>query len=289
MPGCRCGCDAFVARRPASPRLNVYIDGQNLFRSSQRCFNDVDVPYANYDPIALGRLAASWSPGAILNEVRFYTGVPRLDIDDAERYLAHFWIDKINHYSGFRAPIRFVGFTRTLAYRFSSNRPPEAREKGIDVRLALDLVLGAIDDDYDVAVIFSQDKDLNEAVDSVHHERSRVGRWIHLECSFPIPDATTIQSRYGNSVDRMGLANTRWRRLDRAMYSGCRDSRDFRPFIRSGEDTTFRGDFEYVGHETPSGCVPNLSVRRSFRPGERFPVCATCAAPVAFARYKRFV
>jgi len=293
MWACRCGCESLVAGRPATPRVFVYIDGQNLFRSAHRCFNDVDVPYANYDPMALGRLAASWWPGCVLGEVRFYTGKPGMDIDDAERYWAVFWTNKVNHFSGYRTPTRFVSFTRTLAYRFFRNRPPEGREKGIDVRLALDLLLGAIDDQYDIAVVFSQDKDLNEAVDSVHHERTgvaggRVGRWIHLESAFPIPDASTVMSRTGNSIDQMGLANTRWRKLDRATYRACRDTRDFRPTMRSGQVTTYGGDFEYVGHETASNCTPNPAARQSLRAGDRFPPCLVCGDALLFARYRRF-
>ena len=40
-------------------------------------------------------------------------------------------------------------------------------EKGIDVRLALDVVPMARENLYDVALIFSQDQDLSEAADEV--------------------------------------------------------------------------------------------------------------------------
>ncbi|MGH9185657.1 MAG: NYN domain-containing protein, partial [Acidimicrobiales bacterium] len=43
----------------------------------------------------------------------------------------------------------------------------EAREKGIDVLIALHMVMGAVRDDYDVAVLASGDSDLVPAVEMV--------------------------------------------------------------------------------------------------------------------------
>jgi hypothetical protein len=43
--------------------------------------------------------------------------------------------------------------------------PP--REKGVDVKLAIDLVMKAIEDVYDVAIIASCDSDLNPAIDAL--------------------------------------------------------------------------------------------------------------------------
>jgi uncharacterized LabA/DUF88 family protein len=40
-----------------------------------------------------------------------------------------------------------------------------SREKGIDVKLATDLVVGAVDDKYDVAIVVSSDTDLVPAID----------------------------------------------------------------------------------------------------------------------------
>jgi hypothetical protein len=45
------------------------------------------------------------------------------------------------------------------------NQP--AREKGIDVQLAIDYVSGAVDDRYDVGIIFSTDTDLRPALEFV--------------------------------------------------------------------------------------------------------------------------
>ncbi len=49
------------------------------------------------------------------------------------------------------------------------------REKGIDVKLATDLIVGAVDNKYDVAIIVSSDADLVPAIDWV---RNRTGKKV---------------------------------------------------------------------------------------------------------------
>lgn len=66
-------------------------------------------------------------------------------------------------------------FSRTLRYRNQTVRLPDGsnytilvgQEKGVDVRLALDVVRLALENVYDVGLIFSQDQDLTEAVEEV--------------------------------------------------------------------------------------------------------------------------
>jgi uncharacterized LabA/DUF88 family protein len=51
--------------------------------------------------------------------------------------------------------------------RFQVNGGGHLREKGVDVRLAVDLVRLAAEDKYDVAIVISRDEDLLHAVDTV--------------------------------------------------------------------------------------------------------------------------
>jgi hypothetical protein len=55
----------------------------------------------------------------------------------------------------------------------------EAREKGIDVLIALSMVVGAMRDEYDVAVLFSADTDLLPALEKVIElgKRCEVAAW----------------------------------------------------------------------------------------------------------------
>ncbi|GBE16674.1 NYN domain protein [bacterium BMS3Abin15] len=52
------------------------------------------------------------------------------------------------------------------------------REKGIDVKLATDLIVGAVDDKYDVAIIVSSDSDLVPAIDWVRARKNKKVEYI---------------------------------------------------------------------------------------------------------------
>ena len=47
-------------------------------------------------------------------------------------------------------------------------------EKGVDVKLAVDLLVGAYDDLYDVAIIVSSDTDLIPAIQKIKHLKKKV-------------------------------------------------------------------------------------------------------------------
>lgn len=93
------------------------------------------------------------------------------------------------------------------------------QEKGVDVRLALDVIRLALNNQYDVAVIFSQDQDLAEVVADVIEIARVQHRWIKLACAFPEgPNATAHR----------GIDKTEWIPMDQAFYDACLDSHDYR-------------------------------------------------------------
>ena len=61
------------------------------------------------------------------------------------------------------------------------------REKGIDVKLATDLLVGAFDNKYDTAIIVSSDSDLVPAIDWVRNRMNKKVEYI----GFSIPDITS--------------------------------------------------------------------------------------------------
>jgi hypothetical protein len=89
------------------------------------------------------------------------------------------------------------------------------REKGIDVRIAIDVLTLADRKAYDVALIFSQDQDLAELVSEIREIAQRQGRWIKLASAFPVG----LHTRNGR-----GIRNTDWIRIDKAIYDRCLDS-----------------------------------------------------------------
>jgi len=119
-------------------------------------------------------------------------------------------------------------FSRSLRYRNQTVRLSDdtfttilvGQEKGVDIRIALDVVRLARENRYDVALVFSQDQDLSEAADEVRAISVQQSRWIKVACAFPISPT---------AANRRGINGTEWIRIDRATYDACLDPNDYRP------------------------------------------------------------
>ena len=57
------------------------------------------------------------------------------------------------------------------------------REKGVDVKLATDLIVGAVDDQYDTAILISSDSDLVPAIDWIRFRKKRKVEYIGFSIS----------------------------------------------------------------------------------------------------------
>lgn len=202
---------------PSSKQAVAFFDGQNLFHSAKEAFG---YRFPNYEPQALAAAICSnhsWN----LAEVRFYTGVP--DARD-DPFWNHFWTAKLSQMG--RGSV--YTFSRSLRYRNQTVRLPDGtdhvflvgQEKGIDVRLALDVVRLAHRRAYDVALVFSQDQDLSEVADEVRLISGEQNRWLKMASAFP--SSPTARNR-------RGVNKTDWIPIDRATYDACIDSRDYRP------------------------------------------------------------
>jgi len=202
---------------PALKRTVAFFDGQNLFHAVKRA---VGYSFPNYDPRLLAErvcAARSWT----LSDVRFYTGVPSAQ-DNA--FWNHFWNAKL----AVLGTRNVVPFSRSLRYRNETIRLPDGtqhtslvgHEKGIDVRIALDVVRQAIDGSFDVALLFSQDQDLSEVVDEVKLVARQTKRWIRVACAYPESPVSGAQR---------GVNGAEWIRIDRALYDSCLDPADYRP------------------------------------------------------------
>ncbi|MCK4246248.1 NYN domain-containing protein [Candidatus Bipolaricaulota bacterium] len=202
---------------PEVKRAITFIDGQNLFHVAREAFG---YTYPNYDILCLSRTVCQ-AQGWNLAQARFYTGIP--DFKD-DYFWSRFWAAKLLAMT--RQGIHV--FSRTLRYRNKVVNLPDGtkhsflvgEEKGIDVRLALDIVRMAHRAEYDVAVVFSQDQDLSEAAGEIRHIAREQGRWIKIASAFPI--SPTVKNR-------RGIDKTDWIRIDRSTYDACLDPRDYRP------------------------------------------------------------
>ena len=95
-----------------------------------------------------------------------------------------------------------------------------SRERGIDLRLGLDVVRMARSGDLDVAIVFSQDQDLTEVAFEIRDIARSTNRWLKIASAYPSSSAATSDK---------GINGTDWIALDRDLYDGCLDPRDYRP------------------------------------------------------------
>lgn len=204
-------------REPATKRTVAFIDGQNLFFAAREAFG---YTFPNYDVRKLAQQVVATYSDWQLTQVRFYTGIP----DPTDKPQWHrFWERKLLAMS--RAGV--YTYSRPLRYRNKRVELPDGsthtflvgEEKGIDVRLALDITRLAHQDDYDVALIFSQDQDLTEVADEIRQMARERSRWIKLASAFPLSPTTR---------NRRGINGTDWIQIDRPTYDACIDPRDYR-------------------------------------------------------------
>lgn len=201
---------------PAQKRAVVFVDGQNLYHAAREAFA---YTYPNYDVKALAE-AVCRHQGWNLQQARFYTGVPS---PEDNPFWNHFWIAKM----AAMGRQRVIVFSRPLRYRYRRVRLPDGaehtflsgEEKGIDVRIAIDVIRMAHRQEYDVAVVFSQDQDLSEVAKEIRALASEQGRWIKVASAFP--GGVTARNR-------RGIEATDWLPIDKDTYDACLDPRDYR-------------------------------------------------------------
>lgn len=92
------------------------------------------------------------------------------------------------------------------------------QEKGVDVSLSLDLVRATYEQQYDVAILVSQDSDFGPAVKLAKEIARFQNRSPIFESAFPI-----IPGR-----SRRGVPGTTWVPITQQTYDACYDPRDYR-------------------------------------------------------------
>ena len=196
----------------------AFFDAQNLYRHAKDAFGH---HHPNFDPVKL-HSAVCKSKGWRPTLVRFYSGVPGRD--DPSPMWPAYWNNRVLSLK--RAGVHVT--TRTLRYQKRTIERADgtievtviSQEKGIDVRIALDLVSLARKRQFDVAVIYSQDQDLNEVVREIKEISVEQNRLIEVASAFPAGPAAT-SSR--------GIDGAAWIKMDQAFYDACLDPKDYRP------------------------------------------------------------
>jgi len=201
---------------PVDKRVFAFVDGQNLFYGAKEAFG---YTFPNYD---VERLCSAicrqnnWQ----LTRIHFYTGIP--DPGD-DPFWHHFWVAKLSAMG--RTGVRI--FSRPLRYHNQTVHLPDGsthtflvgQEKGVDIRIALDIVRAVRERVCDVVLVFSQDQDLSEVADEIRIIAKEQDRWIKMASAFCYSPT---------SQNRRGVNKTDWLKIERVLYDACIDPKDYR-------------------------------------------------------------
>jgi uncharacterized LabA/DUF88 family protein len=214
--------------RKRKPVAAVFIDGNNLYYAARTAFKST-----RHDIDALARKICElkgWSVGS----VNFYQGIPSKTHDP---HTHEKWEKRI-------AVMQQQGVnvvTRDLVYRKKTVIGPDGKEsvslrsqeKGIDVRIALDVVRTAYEKKADVFVIFSQDQDLLEACLEVKRISADQKRAVRICSAFPCSDLST---------NHRGIRDVEAISIDEKTYNKCLDDRPYHKTLQEVLDFNKRPD-----------------------------------------------
>lgn len=178
-------------------RVSIYIDGANFYLLALKKLNIHD---AKFDFESFVNFLAS---GRSINShgKRYYIGTVREKIGDLKskeaisrqtslftRLTAFGWEVKTSKHRMRIEEIivdsRVENWEKLKKIGIDKIRFEKYREKGIDVKLATDLIVGAVDNQYDTAILISSDTDLVPAIDWVRKRMEKRVEYI----GFSIPD-----------------------------------------------------------------------------------------------------
>ena len=198
-------------------KIVVFVDESNVYKDARRCFFNNEGPGSNgrIKPMRYGMLLADLQPLGTseereLKEVRAYGGIPNRH-KDPQTYSAH----RRQMAEWERREVKPI--MRPLRY------PPDwptspAEQKGVDVQLALDVVVMGLKKEYDIAIIASTDTDLRPAIEGCHE----LG--IASECEIEV--AAWRHQSYRKRIEVRGV-HVWCHFLDRDDYDTCHDPKNY--------------------------------------------------------------
>ena len=208
-------------------RVVVFLDYHNIYYGARRAFfgERVSKRLGHVTPLALGQLIVSRGPQGshrVLQQVRVYKGAP-LAAKDPKGHAAA-WRQREAHTADAATQHEVAKPVRD-EYRYQSYDvvefcerplvyPPDyplqaAREKGVDVQLAVDFVSGALTGRFDVGIIMSTDTDLYPALEAV--------RSYGIDISWPFAFPPELNLEDDSMDDYFVMAE----RVDRATHPRC--------------------------------------------------------------------
>ena len=194
-------------------RTIVFFDGQNLYHGAKSAWgedpqlNPNPYVYPSYDVEKLAKVLAVKCAGETPLRIRFYTGVPGPAKGRKEQLWHGFWSNKL----------RYLASRGIHVYKGRVN--PGGQEKGVDVSLAIDLIKLTYDQEYEIAIIVSQDWDFGPAVKMAKTIAKDQQRLLSFYSAFCVGPETDYER---------GIPGTKWIQITKPMYDACLDPTDYR-------------------------------------------------------------
>jgi uncharacterized LabA/DUF88 family protein len=130
-------------------RVMVFIDGSNFYYALKRSFSTTKIDFEKFCNFL--------SLNEDLVKIKYYNSTLNMEDDEVAYKKQQSFFDYL-----FEVPLMDIYFGRL------EKRPGGLKaEKGVDVKLAVDLVVNAYKDNYDVAILVSNDADFIPAIEEV--------------------------------------------------------------------------------------------------------------------------
>lgn len=151
-----------MPKKRKKERVAIYIDGSNFYRY----LKEIKLIHPKGKDFSYPALISFIAENREVVSGRFYIGIMR-DYNNTERSR-----ELVRKQQRFLAAIEKEGLAVKRG-RIMYNRG-RIREKGTDVKIAVDMIIGAVDDLYDTAIIISSDTDLIPALKYVRYKGKRI-------------------------------------------------------------------------------------------------------------------
>jgi uncharacterized LabA/DUF88 family protein len=143
-------------------RVMIFIDGSNFYYSLKKSFNKTKIDFEKF--------CNYLTLNDDLIKIKYYNS-PLYMEDDEEEYKKQ---------QRFFDHLKEIQLIEIYLGRLEKRPDGKKAEKGVDVKLAIDLIVNAYRDNYDVAILVSNDADFIPAIEEVKN----IGK-IVINISFP--------------------------------------------------------------------------------------------------------
>lgn len=143
-------------------KVAIYVDGSNFYHY----LKDKEISFSKGQKFDFQVFSEFLVGDRNCISKRYYTGVFR-NIDNSEKSK-----ELVKGQQKFLSEIEKVGFViKRGRIMYDSGK---TREKGTDVKIAADLIIGAVDNLYDTAILVSSDTDLIPAIQYIKYKRKKL-------------------------------------------------------------------------------------------------------------------